>query len=661
MWLGFLIASIGCLGLIPIVMAVVDCLHIVKKYRFKLFTALPLGVLVSAILMFLPIHITYNEVASMKELRAVFLSVFNSMQLFTAGCEFSVIEDGLMHCPKELNVVYQIWSSILFVIAPVLTFGFVLSSFKKLSAKTKYFLSFFKNVYVFSELNEKSLVLANDIKKGDKKAVIVFTDVFEGNEEASYELVEEAKKLRAICFKSDILVVNFKKHSAKKPISFFAIGIDETENLNQSLKLIEKYKERENVDIYVFSTKIESEILLSSTDKGKINVRRVNEVQSLINNLLYEKGEIIFQTDKPKTSKIKDISVIVVGLGRHGTEMIKALSWYGQMDGYNLEINGFDKDPLAEEKFEALAPELMSVAYNGSHIKGEAQYKISIHSGIDTDTITFANEIKKITNATYVLVALGDDDVNIRTAITLRMYFERMKIHPTIHAIVYNSQQKRALNDIKNFAGQSYDIEFVGDLESSYVKDVIIHSKLEKEAFEHHLSYVEGLLNNEETYKKVLDRYLAEKGKSKAEPEAQSLSSSNKKARKKGFDDEEQYSKIEMYEVLKKHEVDKFRRFEYNYRSSVATAMHNAAKNACGILGADNERELTDEEKEAIQVLEKRRWNAYTRAEGYIYSGSRDENSRNDLAKMHHCLVEYDKLTDAEKKRNGEIVTKRVK
>lgn len=656
MWLAFLVASFS-VAVIFLSITIYDCAHAFRKIKIKPLTSLFFGNIVSAMLMFFPMHLTDASVTSLRGVRAIFLSIFNSIQIFTGGCEFSVIRDGLAECPVWLVSFYHLWASILLVAAPTLTFGFVLSLFKKLSAYLKYIFSFFGNVYVFSELNDKSVVLAKDIKKSDEKAVIVFTDVFEGNEETSYELVEEAKKLHAICFKNDILVVEFKNHSKKKPISFFAIGEDETENLNQSLKLIEKYKNRENANIYVFSTKVESGILLSSTDKGKMRVRRINEVQSLINHLLYERGEIIFDIDKVNPDGTKDISVVVIGMGRHGTEMVKALSWYGQMDGYNLEINAFDKDPLAEEKFVALAPELMSPAYNGTHIHGEAQYKITIHPNADVDTITFVNEIKKISNATYVLVALGDDDVNIRTAINLRMHFERMKIHPVIQAIVYNSQQKRALQGIKNFAGQSYDVEFIGDLESSYVEEVIIKSKLEASAFEHHQSYVENLLKDENGYKKVLARYLSEKDLTLSELREQYKHDGKYNLANDKDNSEENR---EFYDLLKAHEEERFWKFEYNYRSSIATAAHRQAKIICGVMGArDNQRELTPEEEEAIQILENRRWNAYTRAEGYIYSGSRDEKSRNDLGKMHHSLVEHDRLTDAEKKRNSEVGTKR--
>jgi hypothetical protein len=283
-------------------------------------------------------------------------------------------------------------------------------------------------------------------------------------------------------------------------------------------------------------------------------------------------------------------------MGRHGTEMAKALAWFGQMDGYELQINAFDKDPLAEEKFVALVPELMSPDYNGVTVEGEAQYSIKIHSGYDVDTASFAEEIYKIKNASYVLVALGNDDVNISTAVKLRMYFERMQIHPIIQAIVYSSEQKRALTGVKNFKGQAYDVDFIGDMESSYIVDVIINSELEEDALQRHLKW--------------------------------------------GVEDD-------------------FWNFEYNYRSSIASAIHMRAKIKCGIefVGKKTE-DLTQEERDKIEVLEHKRWNAYMRSEGYVFSGSPEKSSRNDLAKMHHDLVDFASLTEEEKRKDSSVGTK---
>lgn len=596
MWLNCFVISVGFPILMLLLPFVVNKSKPAKERKTGHFNLLFAGVFVAAVFMFYPIHRVTTEAGFFGICRAVLLSAFTSMQVFTIGCDFSVIKDSMIHCPDLLDVLYQMWAATLYVVAPVFTFGFVLSLFKNISAYLKYIWVFFRETYVFSELNEKSLVLAEDIKTKHKKAAIVFTDVFEDNEENTYELIESAKKIGAICFKKDILVIDFNKHSRRKAISFFAIGNDETENLNQALKLIEIYKKRSDTHVYVFSAKIESELLLTSIDKGMVKVRRINEIQSLVNRILYDQGKIIFDSAIEDANGDKRISVVTIGMGRHGKEMVKALAWYGQMDGYKLEINAFDQDPLAEDKFVALAPELMSPDYNGVEVNGEAQYKITIHSGVDVQTASFAEQIKKLTDATYVFVALGNDDININTAVTLRMYFERMKIHPVIQAVVYNSQQKKALEGIKNYRGQAYDIEFVGDMESSYTEDVIIDSELEEDALQRHLKW---------------------------------------------------------------GEEEEFWTYEYNYRSSIASAIHMKARINCAIPGADKkEEDLTAEERNIIEVLEHRRWNAYMRAEGYVFTGSKDKSSRNDLAKMHHDLVDFSSLSEEEKRKDGRVGSK---
>lgn len=595
MWVIFFVLSVFALVFMAVIPFFVNNCTPGSKRKVGLFNCLFAGVFISAFFVFLPIHILSADNTLLGFWRIVLLSVFNSMQVFAIGCDFGIIRDSMIYCPDWFDVWYQLWAAILFVLAPVFTFGFVLSLFKNISAYFQYLFAFFKDAYIFSELNEKSLTLAKDIKSNNKKAAIVFTDVFEDNSENSYEMIDSAKSIGAICFKKDILVVNFKKHSRNKSLSFITIGIDESENLTQALKLIENYNSRNNTNLYVFSTKTESEILLTAVDKGFIKVRRINEVKSLVYRIIYEEGNILFESAREISCNLKKISAVVVGMGCHGTEMVKALAWYCQMDGYKLEINAFDKDDLAADKFACIAPELMSDKYNGIDFEGEAQYKITVHSGVDVDTITFADKIKEISDATYVIVALGNDDSNIKTAVNLRMYFERMGIHPVIQAIVYNSQQKKALTGITDFSGKEYDIDFIGDMESSYTEDVIIDSDLENEALSRHKKW---------------------------------------------------------------GAVESFWNYEYNYRSSLASAIHMKARINCGISGASKaEDDLTDDEKNIIAALEHRRWNAYMRAEGFVFSGSKDPSSRNNLAKMHHDLVDYSSLKEEEKCKSRKVGT----
>ena len=326
-----------------------------------------------------------------------------------------------------------------------------------------------------------------------------------------------------------------------------------------------------------------------------LKVRRIEEVRALINRILYEDGEKIFAGAQPAADGMqKQISALVVGLGQYGTHMLKSLSWFCQMDGYRIDIHAFDRDPLAYDKLYAQCPELLSDAYNGVYLPGEAQYRIDVRSGIDVWTRQFADAVAQLTDATYVLVALGSDQENVRAAVYLRMLFERMHIHPVIQTIVYSAVEKSALCGICNYRGQPYDIQFSGDTKTSYSEKTILDSALEADALARHLKW----------------------------------------------DDDE----------------ESFWRYEYNYRSSVATAIHMRARIACGIPGADKKIEdRTPAEAEAMDRLEHRRWNAYMRSEGYVYSGSPDKASRNDLAKMHHDLVDFLRLTEEEKRKDSRV------
>ena len=102
--------------------------------------------------------------------------------------------------------------------------------------------------------------------------------------------------------------------------------------------------------------------------------------------------------------------------------------------------------------------------------------------------------------------------------------------------------------------------------------------------------------------------------------------------------------------------------YEYNYRSSAASALHNKARARLGIHRADlPESERTPEQNEALMSLEHRRWNAYMRSIGYVYSGSKDSSSRNDLGKMHHNLVCFEELNDEDRQKDRDVGSVAIK
>lgn len=529
-------------------------------------------------------------------LKSIYFSIHQAMRAFAIDDEYYVVGEGVEAIPASLDWLrgpYAILAYTLIAIAPILTFGLFLSFFRNINAYIRYKGSFFRDTYVFSSINEKSLALAEDIAKKHPKACVVFTNVFKKDESELEELIGRAGEFGAVCLKRDITSKSLFRKRKDVKMTFFVMGDAEKENICQTLELCKLYDDRENTRLYLFSKSTQSAFVMGTLKPSCLKVRRVNESVSIVNSIIYDEGYKIFDSAKDTGESEKHIGAVVVGLGEYGSQMLRTLSWYCQMDGYSLTVDAFDKDALSVSRLRARCPELLDERFNGTDIKGEARYRINIHETSDVKSAEFANEILKLRNATYVFVALGDDELNISTCVELRMLFERVGAKPLIRAVVYNDLIKDALFGAVNYRGQSYGIEFISDIET---EKVIIDSALEAEALSRHLKW----------------------GKE-----------------------------------------EDFWAFEYNYMSSVASALHMRARVHCAIPGADkSEKELTEKERNALELLEHRRWNAYMRSEGYVFSGSTHKSTRNDLAKMHHDLISFYGLSEEEKEKDFKVGTK---
>ena len=550
------------------------------------------GLILASFFMFIPVYMYEYNLNGFHTIEAVLLAMHNMIRLFFVDGELSFIKENIEN--NAFGEIYFIYASLLFIGSSITTVSFILSFFKSLTARLKLRFSRKNKVFLFSSLNENSFILAKDIAAKESDSLIVFFDVYEAsdNDDPVDVLIEDAQRLGFICFKNDILNFNFAKLRQNKSLHVFIISSDESDNTYKALKLFQFYKERENTSFYVFASQIESEVLLAKADSGKILVRRINDIRSFIYYELYNNGINLFQ-NAVSVGGEKIISVVIIGLGAYGTEMLKALTWFCQMDGYHVQINAFDEDENATDHFRALCPELMDSAHNGNFSDdGEAQYVINVHSGTKFDTLFFYQALRDIKQISYVFVALDNDMDNIRTATNLRMVFERMGIHPTIQSIIKSTAKKEALEHATNYSNQAYDVQYIGDTESLYTKNVIINSDLENEALKRHLRW---------------------------------------------------------------GQEDDFWRFDYNHNSSMASALHLRVKKMLDIPGIKLlPDQRTEKDRVALRKLEHRRWNAYMRSEGYVYSGSLEKESRNNLGKMHHCLVTFDLLSDKEKQKDDD-------
>lgn len=567
-----------------------------KSSRIKPLYILLGGVFLSAAVLIFPIYRDGFDGDLGAAVKAILLSVHDTIQFFTADSDYGALVDGTAALPGWLPAAYSWLGTVLLVLAPVLTFGFVLSFFEGVTARLTLWLHLPADTYVFSEINDRAVSLAESIRADDRQAIVVFTNMPKDEEKIDDDLLGRVKAVGAVCFRSDISLVHVKRATADKKTVFFTICENEAESISETLQLIRRYKERENAFIYLFSHSVESELILNNVDKGKLKVRRIDPIHSLVNHILETEGHRLFDAAAPAGDG-RTITAVVVGLGALGSEMLRALAWYCQMDGYTLNIYGIDKDPVAADRLRAQCPELLDERYNGVRKPGEAFYNVQFRI-CEAGTGAFRQAIKEIGNITYALVALGDDSLNVSTAVELRVLFEQMHIHPPVLAVVGDAEKSAALTGAADRNGTPYDIGFIADRRTVYSQDVIINSALEQEALALHKRYNNG------------DEY--------------------------GF-----------YE------------FEYNYKSSMASVIHYRAREHCHIAGAGKpESALTPDERDTIEKLEHCRWNAYMRAEGFVYSGSPDRASRNDLGRMHHNLVEFEELSDDDKRKDSRVGAK---
>lgn len=650
-------------GGVSLLLAVVSLLYSRWVYRrrkntrrtFSAIQVYTLGIFVSVVLVFIPIYYTaYDLGDSYGYVRPFLLSVHNAFRVFILDGDFDIVKKSLPEYGTALSICFSLYAAVLYVVAPILTFGNVLSLFKNLRDELRYSWHRKRPHYIMSELNPRSVALAKSIwnkaRTEKKKVVIVFTDVFEHNEETEYELLAEVRDINAICLKKDIRLLNVRGKKGK--VELFLIGDDASENISQAVKITNMLNEenvKQNVKVFLFDRSPSSSYIVDSIKYDNLleyahkhnysdktfKLRRVDEIQQLVWHTVPQM-EIFKRANEDKT-----ISVLLVGMGRYGKEFFKTLVWYGQFEGYKLEFNVIDKHTDGEDGRRSIesilrrqCPELLEK--NRCKKDGEASYDIEFFTGIDMKASDFSdllfyegkdkdmkNRADRLRRTTVAIVALGEDDTNIEVAVYLRSLFDRINEvvldkngipcedeKPAIYSVVYDEQKAGVLQSdpgkaentefLINHSGVPYHVHFIGSLSSQYDYDRIYTPQIEAWAENRH----------------------------------------------------EEWSEIE-----KSIRADwqqshmKYERFEYYRLSSMARALHRAEIERSfpellnclgdGTSGCECENCIRRKRTEHM------RWNAYMRSLGYVQKAVRA-----DRAKTHQDLRAWDELPSEERRKD---------
>ena len=388
--------------------------------------------------------------------------------------------------------VYGLFVSFLNVCAPILGGAMLLDILTSLFPLLKIWFHPFKHKFVFSELNESSVCLAEDIchdKKYKKllnsqrfegKPLIVFTDAYVDDEsEASSELLNRAKRIGAVCVKTDLLNICLFR---SKSVTYLLMDSVITNNLTTLSTLLNQTEKKHLypfndaeaepcTKIFIFVQHDEE----SATAQKLYNQSRYSEhvVLRIIRD--YRNAAINLMNDVPlflpllykNETKRKDLYITILGSGNIAEEVFKALYWCGQMPEVKLHVNILSKDAADfEARMKEAYPEMMEccdcnsqkliVFKHKPNSSLNAPYIETLHFTPIEDVkrvSTYPTEILKYTD--YYVIALGSDEENALMSTLLSDRLSKMRLTKScpeknvIVPAIFNSSLAKAISITK--------------------------------------------------------------------------------------------------------------------------------------------------------------------------------------------------------------------
>lgn len=670
--------AFAVLGCISLVMLIIFSFLAVKEYKkekmdrkilspLHIFT---LGVFTSAFFMFLPVFFYSKNYAGEVCPVRILMAFRHALRLFLLDTEFEIVEEAISELPGMIRIPFALLGASVYIIAPFLTFGNILALFKNIRDDIRFRLHNKRPFYIFSELNERSISLAESVftQAKEKKPIIVFTDVFIKNEEDNYELYLRAKDVNAIVFKKDLSRINIGKKDSK--IRIFLMDNNETGNL-QTLSTFRYNKKIKNLkktdEIYIFGKDERCQFALNSIrgeleEDLKENVPAfviVDGTRNLIYNLLKDKPLFSAKSiaENQGDEAEKQLRIAIFGSGEIGTEMFLATYWCGQMLDYKLMITVVSKEKKSDfvARIKHINPDIFESSnaesdllnvYSDGIKKAKVYFQFEY---VETDVrldglyskMTAENINGCIVDSDYFVVAFGTDGDNLEIADIigrLVSIHKAEKNEPDINPIpiAYSVFDDELNSSLKNGGHNEY--RFVDMFPFASLSETYKYGNITFDGIKEAASRI-----NDTYHKKINDKL--------------------------GKD-------------------DKYHKDSYSYWADVARAIHiqykafSIGKNvdeykdwAYKVKDKKAENDKDDKEIRArnrLAWLEHRRWNAFMRARGFRKPSISEEKGYISLLpdvpadskvnqskhksiplKLHPCLVECD-----ENEMNGDVFEK---
>lgn len=528
---------------------------------------------------------------------------------------------------------------------------------------------FFRNdaTYVFWGFNERSFMLARDIykhRKGRERIIFVdFPDEKEnGNKSQSFSgliglLSFKMKVNRALSdinyimyrsscrpsevsdkvndFFDELDLMRLKRILRRSDNSYHFIFTDnESSNLKAAVKMLqtEMFEDKEHTKLYCAVRKTSFSKLIEEKYEGQLRI--IDDSRMAINALKRGEIEKSQPIDYVKVNSEKAVvescfTSLIIGFGTTGQDALRFLYEFSALpdaEGNKSPV----KIHVVDSKMNQLRGEFMQEVPSIEQLEDR---EIKLHHMDIGSQEFFALLSSLVKNLNYVVVAAGNDTLNIEIATSLlemaNQYKDENLEHFRVFVRLYNEESKVKFDEaIAVYKPFGLSLAYFGSTKSLYKKDIIISDRIKDEAEEFHRAYCEA--NAGETYVPLEKRLEKEKRKSGIGPLYAYRSMERKESQNKA-------NRMHVYTKMKLMGMD-------NYPQNVVLPKWD---DKFGFDKCKLDKNWTTKLLNA-SICEHLRWNASHLMMGYICMTdevkAQDKGTCNIKKKMHACIVDWNQL-----------------
>lgn len=386
---------------------------------------------------------------------------------------------GSMNLSGGIRWIYVFLLYLLYTLGPVFASMFLLGFSRTIMEYFRFGRK--KNVHVFSELNEKTIVTAETLFRRHQDGLRVFCD----SDRASEALKTRARAAHAILVREDEISLRLRKG---RSYHFYELYSDPGKTLLMTSKLISRIRKNKkscSATIRTFINHSQLEVIKDidehlTAEHANVKIRYVDENAAEATELFHRVIPLL-----PIGTPGYHYEILIVGCGDCGASILRTAAWLMVLPESSYTIHVADRNARTiASALKAEAPEFLNAPLDCyfRNSSAEKNYDIVFHD-LNVESTDFTELLSALKQPDLSVICTHDDILNHRIAKQIERFCPGSGKSSPLTAVRMRSGKTAEL--VKNESRFLY----FGSLESRYSYSSLIHPELEEAAKVVHRSY----------------------------------------------------------------------------------------------------------------------------------------------------------------------------